>query len=89
MAIHLIAEKLGKDPVDIATLNLHGPTDYTDPDPVPSYEMCVAEARKMMDWKWHPTGGKKLPDGRMHGAGFRYQMCPRHSFSSYHSKLRA
>ncbi len=87
MAIHLIAEKLGKDPVDIATLNLHGPTDYTDPDPVPSYEMCVAEARKMMDWKWHPTGGKKLPDGRMHGAGFRYQMCPRHSFSSYHSKL--
>jgi len=87
MAVHLIAEKLGKDPIDIATLNLHGPTDYTDPDPVPSYEACVKEGKKLMNWKWHPTGGKKLPDGRMHGASFRYQMCPRHSFSSYHSKL--
>jgi len=87
MAIHLIAEKLGKDPVDIATLNLHGPTDYTDTNPVPSYQACVEEGKKLMDWKWHPTGGKKLPDGRMHGASFRYQMCPRHSFSSYDSKL--
>jgi CO/xanthine dehydrogenase Mo-binding subunit len=87
MAIHLIAEKLGKDPIDIATLNLHGPTDYTDPDPVPSYQVCVKEGKKLMKWKWHPTGGKKLPDGRMHGASFRYQMCPRHSFSGYHSKL--
>jgi len=87
MAIHQIAEKLGKDPIDIATLNLHGPTDYTDPDPVPSYEACVKEGKKLMNWKWHPTGGKKLPDGRMHGASFRYQMCPRHSFSGYHSKL--
>jgi CO/xanthine dehydrogenase Mo-binding subunit len=87
MAIHLIAEKLGKDPIDIATLNLHGPTDYTDPNPVPSYEACVKEGKKLMNWKWHPTGGKKLPDGRMHGASFRYQMCPRHSFSSYDSKL--
>ena len=87
MAIHLIAEKLGKDPIDIATLNLHGPTDYTDTNPVPSYEACVNEGKKLMNWKWHATGGKKLKDGRMHGAGFRYQMCPRHSFSSYHSKL--
>jgi CO/xanthine dehydrogenase Mo-binding subunit len=87
MAIHLIAEKLGKDPVDIATLNLHGPTDYTDPNPVPSYQLCVEEGKKLMDWNWHATGAKKLPDGRMHGAGFRYQMCPRHSFSSYNSKL--
>jgi CO/xanthine dehydrogenase Mo-binding subunit len=87
MAIHLIAEKLGKDPLDIATLNLHGPTDYTDTNPVPSYDACVAEGKKLMNWDWHQTGGKKLPDGRMHGAGFRYQMCPRHSFTSYHSKL--
>lgn len=87
MAIHLIADKLGKDPIDIATLNLHGPTDYTDPNPVPSYEACVAEGKKLMNWNWHATGAKKLPDGRMHGAGFRYQMCPRHSFSSYNSKL--
>jgi CO/xanthine dehydrogenase Mo-binding subunit len=87
MAIHLIAEKLGKDPVDIATLNLHGPTDYTDTDPVPSYQACVEEGKKLMNWKWHPTGEGKLPDGRMHGASFRYQFCPRHSFSSYNSKL--
>ncbi len=87
MAIHLIAEKLGKDPIDIATLNLHGPTDYTDPNPVPSYQACVEEGKKLMNWKWHATGAKKLPDGRMHGASFRYQMCPRHSFSGYNSKL--
>jgi CO/xanthine dehydrogenase Mo-binding subunit len=87
MANHLIADKLGKDPIDIATLNLHGPTDYTDPDPVPSYQACVEEGKKMMDWNWHPTGAKKLPDGRMHGAGFRYQLCPRHSGMSYNSKL--
>jgi len=87
MAIHLIADKLGKDPIDIATLNLHGPTDYTDPNPVPSFQACVEEGKKLMNWKWHPTGAKKLPDGRMHGTSFRYQMCPRHSFSSYNSKL--
>jgi hypothetical protein len=27
----MISEKLGKDPIDIATLNLHGPTDYMIP----------------------------------------------------------
>ncbi len=87
MAIHLIAEKLGKDPIEIATLNLHGPTDYTDPNPVPSFQACVEEGKKLMNWKWHATGAKKLSDGRMHGASFRYQMCPRHSFSGYNCKL--
>ncbi|NLV29958.1 MAG: xanthine dehydrogenase family protein molybdopterin-binding subunit [Acidobacteria bacterium] len=87
VAIQLIAEKLGKDPIDIATLNLHGPTSQTDPDPVPSYQACIEAGKRLMNWKWHGTGEKKLPDGRMHGAGFRYQMCPRHSFSGYNSKL--
>jgi CO/xanthine dehydrogenase Mo-binding subunit len=87
MANHLIAEKLGKDPIDIATLNLHGPDDFTDTKPVPSFEACVAEGRKLMNWNWHATGAKKLPDGRMHGAGFRYQLCPRHAGMSYNSKL--
>jgi CO/xanthine dehydrogenase Mo-binding subunit len=87
MAIHLIADKLSKDPIDIAALNLHGPADYTDPNPVPSYQACVEEGKKLMNWNWHATGAKILPDGRMHGASFRYQMCPRHSFSSYNSKL--
>ncbi len=87
MAIHIIADKLGKDPIDIATLNLHGPTDFTDPNPVPSYEECVKAGRKLLNWNWHPTGAKKLAAGRLHGAAFRYQMCPRHCFSGYSSKL--
>ncbi len=87
MAIHLIAEKLGKDPIDIATLNLHGPTSQEDPNPVPSYEACVKAAKKLMNWKWHNTGIRKLPDGRMHGASFRYQMCPRHSGMTFNCKL--
>jgi len=86
-ALQLIAEKLGKDPIEIATLNLHGPTSQQDPDPVPSYEACVAAVKKMMDWNWHAAGAKKLPDGRMHGASFRYNQCPRHSGASYNPKL--
>jgi CO/xanthine dehydrogenase Mo-binding subunit len=87
VGIYLIAEKLGKDPIEIATLNLHGPESQTDPKPVPSYEACVAAVKKMMDWNWHGTGAKKLSDGRMHGASFRYNQCPRHSVSGYNPKL--
>ncbi len=87
VGLHLIAEKLGKDPIDIATLNLHGPESQTDPNPVPSYEACVAAAKKMMNWKWHQAGAKKLPDGRLHGASFRYNQCPRHSGAVYNTKL--
>jgi xanthine dehydrogenase molybdenum-binding subunit len=87
MAIHVIADKLGKDPIDIATLNLHGPTDFTDPNPVPSFQACVEEGKKLMNWNWHVTGAKKLPDGRLHGASFRYQLSPRHAGMSYNSKL--
>ena len=87
VGIYLIAEKLDKDPIDIATLNLHGPESQTDPNPVPSYEACVAAVKKMMNWNWHRTGAKKLPDGRMHGTSFRYNQCPRHSVSGYNPKL--
>ena len=87
MAIHLIAEKLNKDPVDIATLNLHGPDSQEDTRPVPSYEACVAAGKKMMNWNRHAAGTGKLPDGRMHGASFRYQMSPRHSGRTYDSVL--
>jgi CO/xanthine dehydrogenase Mo-binding subunit len=85
--IYLIAEKLGKDPIEIATLNLHGPESQDDPNPVPSYEACVAAVKKMMNWNWHAAGARKLPDGRMHGASFRYNQCPRHSVSGYNPKL--
>ncbi|HHX73946.1 MAG TPA: xanthine dehydrogenase family protein molybdopterin-binding subunit [Firmicutes bacterium] len=87
MAIYLIAEKLGKDPIEIARINLHGPTSQDDPNPVPSFEACIEAGKKLMNWNWHPAGTKKLPDGRMHGASFRYQMCPRHAFSGYEAKL--
>jgi CO/xanthine dehydrogenase Mo-binding subunit len=87
VGIYLIAEKLGKDPIDIATLNLHGPESQADPNPVPSYEACVAAVKKRVNWKWHGTNAKKLPDGRMHGASFRYNQCPRHSVSGYNAKL--
>jgi len=85
--IYLIADKLGKDPIEIATLNLHGPTSQEDTNPVPSYEACVAAVKKIMNWNWHQTGAKKLPDGRLHGASFRYNQCPRHSVSGYNPKL--
>jgi CO/xanthine dehydrogenase Mo-binding subunit len=87
VAIHVIAEKLGKDPIDIATLNLHGPDSQTDPNPVPSYEACVAAVKKLMNWQWHKAGEKKLPDGRLHGASFRYNQCPRHSGTVFSPKL--
>ena len=87
MAIHLIADKLDMDPIDVARINLHGPTSQDDPDPVPSFDLCIEEGRKLMNWQWHKTGAKRLPDGRLHGMSFRYQMCPRHSGSVYACKL--
>jgi xanthine dehydrogenase molybdenum-binding subunit len=87
VGLYLIAEKLQKDPIEIATLNLHGPTSQDDTTPVPSYEACVTALKKMMNWNWHQAGAKKLPDGRMHGASFRYNQCPRHSGGTYNPKL--
>ncbi len=87
MGIAIIAEKLGKDPIDIAQLNLHGPTSQQDTNKVPSFEACIAEGKKFAEWNWHPAGTKRLPDGRLHGASFRYQICPRHAFSGYDCKL--
>ncbi|NLD36475.1 MAG: xanthine dehydrogenase family protein molybdopterin-binding subunit [Desulfatiglans sp.] len=87
LAITLIAEKLGKDPIDIAQLNLHGPESQDDPNPVPSFEACIEAAKRMMNWKWHKPNDKRLDDGRMHGASFRYQQCPRHSGMSFNPKL--
>ena len=58
-----------------------------DPNPVPSYEACVAAVKKRMNWHWHPAGDGKLPDGRLHGASFRYNQCPRHSGMTYNTKL--
>ena len=86
-ANYLIAEKLGRSPVDIARMNLHGPESQDDPNPVPSFEACVEAGLGKYNWDFHPAGTRKLPDGRMHGTSFRYQMCPRHATKVYDSKL--
>ncbi|HSW39316.1 MAG TPA: molybdopterin cofactor-binding domain-containing protein, partial [Acidobacteriota bacterium] len=83
VAIARISEKLGIDPVEIATRNIHGPSSQTDPTIPPSFQLCIDHGRKKADWKWHPAGTKKLPDGRMHGMAFRYQMCKRHANMTY------
>ena len=83
VAEQLIAEKLGMDVIDVATRNLHGPEAQNDYSPVPSFDACVAAGKKLAKWEYHKTGAKKLPDGRMHGMAFRYQICPRHAFSDY------
>jgi CO/xanthine dehydrogenase Mo-binding subunit len=83
VAHQMIAEKLGMDPIDVATKNIHGPAAQTDTSIPPSYQACVETGKKEIKWQWHAAGAKKLPDGRLHGASFRYQMCPRHAFSGY------
>jgi CO/xanthine dehydrogenase Mo-binding subunit len=83
IAEQLIAEKLGMDPIDVATRNIHGPSAQTDHSPQPSYQACMEAGKKMMKWEYHAAGTKKLPDGRMHGMAFRYQICPRHQISFY------
>ena len=85
--LYLIAEKLGKDPTDVARFNLHGPDSQRDSDPVPSFEACLEAGKKLMDWEWHAAGAKRLPDGRLHGRSFRYQICPRHAFLTYFCQL--
>ncbi|MDR0861521.1 MAG: molybdopterin-dependent oxidoreductase [Oscillospiraceae bacterium] len=87
VGLYIIAEKLGKDPIDIAKLNLHGPSSQEDTEEVLSFETCIEYGKKMMNWDWHPSGTRTLPDGRKHGAAFRYQICPRHAFSGYDCKL--
>ncbi len=87
VAFALIAEKLDMDPVEVARLNLHGPSSQDDRSPVPSFEKSLEVGRELMNWNWHHAGTKRLPDGRLHGASFRYAICPRHAFLEYFCKL--
>ncbi len=83
IAEQLIAEKLGMDPTDVALKNVHGPSSQTDPGMPPSLVQCIEKGKKAMNWKWHPAGTKKLPDGRLHGLSFRYALSPRHAKQPY------
>jgi CO/xanthine dehydrogenase Mo-binding subunit len=83
VAEQLVAEKLGMDPTDIALKNVHGPASQSDPGVPPGLRMCIEKGKEAMNWKWHPAGTKRLPDGRMHGLAFRYAMSPRHANQPY------
>ena len=83
VAEQLVAERLGMDVIDVAAINLHGPESQSDPNRVPSFDACVETGKKLVNWQPHKAGERKLADGRLHGAAFRYQMCPRHAFSDY------
>ncbi len=83
VAEQLVAERLGMDVTDVALKNVHGPSSQTDPGIPPGLLQCIEKGKKAMNWKWHPAGTQKLPDGRMHGLAFRYAMSPRHAFQPY------
>jgi CO/xanthine dehydrogenase Mo-binding subunit len=83
IAEQTIAEKLDMDVLDVALKNVHGPSSQQDPGIPPSLRMCIDKGREAMNWKWHRGGMKKLPDGRMHGLGFRYALSPRHAQQPY------
>jgi CO/xanthine dehydrogenase Mo-binding subunit len=82
IAEQIVAEKLGMDPIDVALKNVHGPVDDPNGTP-PSLKLCLEKGKKAMNWKWHPAGTKKLPDGRLHGFSFRYAQSPRHARQPY------
>jgi len=83
IAEQIVAEKLGMDVIDVALKNVHGPLSQEDPGIPPSLQLCVEKGKAAMNWKWHPAGSRKLPDGRMHGLSFRYALSPRHAQQPY------
>jgi len=83
IAEQIIAEKLGMVPTDVALKNVHGPLSQQDPGVPPGLQMCIEQGKKAMNWKWHPDGARKLPDGRLHGLSFRYAQSPRHAQQPY------
>lgn len=83
IAEQIVADKLNMDVIDVALKNVHGPTSQQDPGIPPGLKMCIEKGKKAMNWKWHRSGTKRLPDGRMHGASFRYALSPRHAQQPY------
>lgn len=63
MAIYQIADQLGMDPSEVLMKNVHTPE--------PSVKECMDKGKAAIDWQWHKAGAKQLPNGRMHGIGFR------------------
>ena len=82
-AEQIIADRLNMDVTDVAILNVHGPSSQSDPGKPQGLLECIEKGKKLMNWEWHKSGTKKLPDGRMHGAAFRYGQSPRHAMAPY------
>lgn len=87
LIINKVAAHLGMDPIKVQILNdgIEGRDiawlneNVKKPNGMPTRDSLkeVIEAGKAaFDWesKWHPPGTKKLPNGKMHGAGF-YGVC--------------
>ena len=83
IAEQIIADKLNIDVIDIALLNVHGPSSQSDRGKPQGLVECIEKGKKLMNWQWHRSGTKKLPDGRMHGLSFRYAQSPRHAMAPY------
>jgi hypothetical protein len=74
VAEHLIAEKPGMDPVDVAMKNIHGPSSQNDPTVPISFRLCVDAGKKAMDWHWHSTGAKKLRTAECTATKYKVQI---------------
>lgn len=68
----MVADALDMDPAEVALKNVF---EY-EPGVggVYSLDECIREAKERIDWdsKWHAPGAKQLPNGKMHGIGFRW-----------------
>jgi CO/xanthine dehydrogenase Mo-binding subunit len=71
-SIFRIADQLNMDPTDVLLKNVHTPE--------PSVKQCLETGKQAIGWQWHKAGAKKLPNGKMHGVGFR--MRDSHSWGS-------
>jgi hypothetical protein len=63
VAFHRIADKLGMDPIDVSTKNIQGRLLRQIPPFLRVTGYVLRLGKKAMNWKWHPAGAKKLPDG--------------------------
>ncbi len=63
IAIYRIADQLKMDPADVLMKNVSTPE--------PSVKLCMEKGKAAINYQWHPTGAKKLANGKMHGVGFR------------------
>jgi CO/xanthine dehydrogenase Mo-binding subunit len=79
-----VAAELGMDPIEVALRNdgakghdmawLTERKEELGFTPRDSLRECLEKGKAAIDWdsKWHPPGGKKLPNGKFHGIGFTW-----------------